>query len=129
MSKTNKFKILLANQSPLINGKLYSMISGLNNISVIGMAENNTEAMTIIEVMKPHAIILDTQQTGKNSIDFLSELQNRQHQIKVIVFTNRTDSYYKYLCLKHGADVFLDKSSEFEQLPEILNVMSKEIFE
>ena len=101
MPKTNKFKILIANQSPLINGKLYSMISGINNISVIGMAENNTEAMTIIEVMKPHAIILDTQQTGNNSIDLLNEIQNKHHQIKVIVFTNRTDSYFKFVCLWH----------------------------
>ncbi len=129
MSDTNKFKILIANQSPIINRKIYSLISPIESISVIGMAENIIEAMAIIKVTKPHAMILDMQQPGNNSIDLLTELQKTNKQIRVIIFTNRVDPYYKYLCLKFGADYFLDKSSEFEQLPEILNSMVREIYE
>lgn len=129
MVDNNKFKILIANQSPIINKKIYSLISPMENISVIGMAENIIEAMAIIEVTKPHAMILDMQQQGSNSIDLLTELQKKNKQIRVIIFTNRIDPYYKYLCLKFGADFFLDKSSEFEQLPEILCGMVKDIYE
>ena len=35
--------------------------------------------------------------------------------------TNKVSEYYKDMCMQKGADHFIDKSKEFENIPTILN--------
>ena len=45
--------------------------------------------------------------------------------IKIIVFTNF--SYYKKECLKMGCDYFFDKSKDFEEMINTVDVISKKM--
>ena len=61
---------------------------------------------------------------GKNGIDLLKFLKENYPAIKTIVVTNNVSSNYQLLCQSMGADHFIDKSAEFEIIPEIINRMA-----
>ncbi|HQW23997.1 MAG TPA: response regulator, partial [Bacteroidia bacterium] len=67
----------------------------------------------------PDVIILDIKIPGKSGVEVLPELKTKSYA-KVIMLTNYSDAYYKNLCMKLGAEYFLDKSNEFEKINEIL---------
>ena len=87
---------------------------------IVGHAENFKEASVIIQMTQPDVILLDIEMPGKSGIDLLTEIRLMHSTAKVIMFTNNANPYSKNLCLQLGADYFLDKSNEFEQIPVLL---------
>ena len=68
--------------------------------------------------------MLDIQLPGKNGIELLSFVKSRYPQIKIIIVTNRASDYYRDLCNEMGANSFIDKSTEFEKIPELIEKLS-----
>lgn len=116
-----KLKILIVDDSIVIRERLRSMLSDLRNVGAIAEAANYTEAMMAIATADPDIIILDINMPEKNGLDVLFETKLLQHPPLVIMLSNYSDSYYRDLCEKKGADYFFDKSTEFEKVPDVLN--------
>ncbi len=56
-----------------------------------------------------------------NGIDILKQIKREKPFIVAIMLTNYTESEYKTICMKEGADYFLDKSIEFNKVLDICN--------
>ena len=65
-------------------------------------------------------VILDLRMTNGNGIDVLKTIKITRPETKVIIFTNFPSAQYRKRLLDTGADAFLDKSSDFNQIPEIV---------
>ncbi|HRH66028.1 MAG TPA: response regulator [Bacteroidia bacterium] len=114
-------KVLIADDSPLIVQRLREMISSLEFVTAIGHAVDGRETLVLAEFMKPDVIILDITMPGINGLQVLDELKKNSSGVRVILFTNHSDEYLKHFCLQRGADFFLDKSADFEQIPHLLS--------
>ena len=112
--------IVLIDDSHLVRERVANIISELPGINVIEEAGNSIEAMEIMERMKPDVAILDIKMPGINGVDLLQKLKNKYSGLKIIMLTNYPFEQYKTKCLGYGADYFLNKSDEFEMLPNVL---------
>ncbi len=122
-------KVLIVDDSAIVQERLMSMLENQKGIQIVGQALNGIEALKFIKQNKPQAVILDIRMPGGNGIDVLQEIKHIDPDIKVIMFTNYPYSQYRTKCLKSGADYFLDKSAEFNKIPEILNHLAETIHE
>lgn len=122
-------KVLIVDDSAMVQERLLSMLVDQKGIQIVGQAQNGIEALKFIKQQKPHAVILDIRMPGGNGIEVLQDIKNIDPKIKVIMFTNYPYSQYRTKCLKSGADYFLDKSSEFNKIPEIINHLAEGIQE
>ena len=66
------------------------------------------------------AVILDTQLPDGNSLDLLKSIKTMHPNIKVVVFSNHANEENRLLAMRAGADNFLDKSTDSEQLAPLL---------
>ena len=112
-------KILIVEDSLLIVKRLWSLLSDMEGIATLAHAKDGNEAILLAKEINPDVIILDIKIPGKSGVEVLPELKQKSYA-KVIMLTNYSDVYYKNLCLKLGAEYFLDKSNEFEKIYEIL---------
>ncbi len=122
-------KVLIVDDSAMVQERLLSMLVDQKGIQIVGQAQNGIEALKFIKQQKPHAVILDIRMPGGNGIEVLQDIKHIDPDIKVIMFTNYPYSQYRTKCLKSGADYFLDKSEEFNKIPEIINHLAEEIQE
>lgn len=122
---TGKLKILVVDDSILISNRLKNLLSELEYVQFSGHAENYEDALIFTDALRPHILLLDVNLTAKSGIDVLKHVKKYYPSIKVIMFTNQSDGYYRKLCNNLGADYFLDKSSEFDSLIGLL----EEIYE
>jgi len=122
--KQEKLKLLIVDDSVIVGKRLRNLLLPFENISIVGHAENFKEASIIIQTMHPDVILLDIEMPGKSGIDLLTEIRLMHSHAKVIMCTNYVNPYSKNLCLQLGADYFLDKSNEFEQIPSLLKQWS-----
>lgn len=115
--------MLIVDDSLVIRQRLRTMLQDLDNIEVTSEAENYEEAIHVISTSDPDIVILDIHMPGKNGLDLLLEIKLRPNPSIVIMVSNYSDTYYRNLCNKMGADYFFDKTTEFEKIPDLLNAL------
>jgi len=119
-------KVIIVDDSAAVRERLVIMISDLPGLEVSGQAENAQEGIRLIRELKPDVVLLDIRMPEGSGFDVLACIRNGlQPKPCVIVLTNYPYPQYQKKCLENGADYFLDKSSEFEKIVEILQTLIK----
>lgn len=120
-------KLLIADDSTLIQQRLAGLISQFTEIKSIQYAEDVPQAIETIIKGKPDVVVLDIQMPGGSGIDVLKGVQKEDHRPILIVFTNYPYPKLRKACFAAGADFFFDKSFDQNQLLVLLNkLMNKQ---
>lgn len=114
-----KINVFIADDSLIVREHLVTMFDELAGIEIVGQAENVAEAISGIRILQPDVVILDIRMPGGNGIDVLQNIKQDEVAPMVIILTNYPYLGYRQKCLQAGADFFLDKSTEFDQIPEL----------
>lgn len=113
-------KVFVADDSTRLREQIISLLSELNGIEVIGQAQDAMEAFHAICELKPDVVTLDIQMIGGSGIDVLKRIRREDHTPVIIMLTNFSSAPYRRRCMEAGADFFLDKSTEFGKVREII---------
>jgi YesN/AraC family two-component response regulator len=87
---------------------------------VLYEARNGLEALRLIVEIKPDLVILDIRMPEMNGIEVLKKIRESKIQVKICILTNYTYPHYKLKCYEAGADYFLRKTEDFEDLKDVI---------
>ena len=73
-----------------------------------------------MDTFQPDFVIVEIGMPEKSGIELLKYIKENKLLTKVIVLTHFTISSYRNECEKFGADYFLDKSDEMENVLSII---------
>lgn len=104
----------------MITVRLSELVQEINYVSEIFVANTFTQAIEIVDKQQPHIILLDIYLEKENGIDILKYVRTHFPGMKVIMVTNKVSEYYRTVCKDLGADGFIDKSAEFENISSII---------
>lgn len=113
-------KVFIADDSKVLRERLTNMLNDIEEIEIVGEAENGVEAVELILKLQPDVVILDIRMPEGSGINALQAIKKTQPDIVVIMFTNYPYTQYRRKCMVEGADYFFDKSSEFERVAKTL---------
>ncbi|MEY0474987.1 two-component system response regulator NarL [Providencia huaxiensis] len=120
MENTNivneKSTILLIDDHPMLRNGVKQLISLESSLQVIGEAGDGKTGMQIAEEQDPDLILLDLNMPGMNGFETLDELRKRELSGRIILFTVSNYSDDLVNALKRGADGYLLKDMEPEEL-------------
>ena len=108
--------VFIADDSRIVREHLVTMLDELA-VDIVGQAENVADAISAIRQSQPDIVILDIRMPGGSGIDVLQAITQDEAPPIIIILTNYPYPAYRQKCLQAGADFFLDKSTEFEQIP------------
>lgn len=108
--------ILLIDDHPMLRNGVKQLISMDPALKVIAEASNGEQGVELAESLDPDLILLDLNMPGMNGLETLDELRKRALSGRIIVFTvsNHEDDIVS--ALKRGADGYLLKDMEPEDL-------------
>lgn len=131
--------VLLVDDAKVVRERLVEMLEDVPEIGAIHQAWSVRSALELIRLTEPEIIVLDihlpdpeNRSSSTNGIDVLLKVKEQKGNDplpKVIMLTNLTYPQYRRLCARYGADFFLDKSSDFEKLPEVISELAGEILQ
>ena len=104
----------------MIVEKLCGLLTELGSFNTVSKAYNYSEALEKLSTDKFDIVLLDTQLQGKNGFELLSFIKSNFPETKTIMLTNQTSAFYRDKSERIGTDHFIDKSSEFEKVVEII---------
>ncbi|MBU0713072.1 response regulator [bacterium] len=136
--KHKNLKIFLANDSEIVLKKVSELLNTIEGVKIVGQAKNSHDTLQNVKKTRPDVIILDIKMPGKSGsvkgpdpaaagIETLNIIKDEKLVPVVIMLTNYPYPEYFERCRELGADYFFDKSKEFNQLIETIQVLVKKV--
>ena len=101
------------------------MLAAMSGVEVVGHAETAADAIVGVLAAKPDVVVLDIKLKAGSGIEVLRTIKRRIAEPAVIMLTNYATDVYRTKCLQAGAEYFLDKTNEFEQLRPIIDELTR----
>ena len=86
----------------------------------IHTATNFDEAFEIFSQIDPDLVMLDIRLPGKSGLSLLKKINDSNAKCRVIMNSNYTNEHYRQESRELGAEYFLDKTNDFEIVPELI---------
>jgi len=112
----DKLRVFICDDSASVRERLVTMALDLPEVDIVGQAEDAPGSVDAIRQAQPDVVILDIRMPGGSGIDVLRRLKKTAPAPAVIMLTNFSYEQYRTKCEAAGADFFLDKSTEFDQI-------------
>lgn len=116
-------RAFIVDDSAIVRMRLAEILVTDPDVTVVGQAGTVAAALLEIPQLQPEFVLLDIQLPDGDGISVLKAVKRMTPTPAVVMFTNYTDEYYRQRCEVAGADFFLDKSKEFDQVPEVLRTL------
>jgi len=113
--------ILIVEDNKLVCDRLMHMLTAISGVAMLDPATSFASAKQALATVKADWVILDIQLPDGNGIDLIPVIKAANPQATVVMLTNHAFSAHRKRSMDAGADYFLDKSTEFCRLAEILD--------
>lgn len=120
MPAHKKVRVLIADDTANIRESLSALISRVEGIEIVGLAETGTQALEMLRALQPDVATLDIRMPGVNGIKVLETIRRESVPTTVIVLTGLDEAEYRRRCFDVGADYFFHKATEFEKVIDVL---------
>ncbi len=113
-------RVFLAEDSQPVRERIARLLSSATAsvMQVVGEAATPEDSIAGIVASHPDVVVLDVHLRGGTGLQVLRRVRQQQPQVAFVVLSNNTEPAYRRRYLGDGARAFLDKSTEFERLPE-----------
>ncbi len=126
MNNPESLKVLLVEDSKLISERLLELMSDIEGVTPIGVVTTEAAAINTIGALRPDAILLDLHLKEGTGFGVLRHINTIMARPAVVVITNYALPQYRKQAEILGARFFLDKTQEFDRIPETLELLRKE---
>ncbi|MBI3194516.1 MAG: response regulator transcription factor [Ignavibacteriae bacterium] len=103
--------ILLADDHPLFRKGLREVIEEQPGLNIIKETGDGSEALQLLETMKPNIAILDIEMPGMNGLDVALKIQQRQLPVDIIMLTMHDKESFFNSAMDAGAMGYVLKNS------------------
>jgi RNA polymerase sigma factor (sigma-70 family) len=116
-------RVLIADDHALVRAGIRALVEKIEGIVVVGEAGTGSEAMELVEDLKPNLMLLDITMPDGSGFDVLDHVTKNYPDLKVIVLTVHDAGEYAIRALREGAAGFLPKSAASIELEQAIQTV------
>jgi DNA-binding NarL/FixJ family response regulator len=120
-----KIRLVLADDHPMIRAGFKTLLAQSDDFEIAGEAGNGQELIKVVSAVNPDVTLVDVHMPGTNGLEALEKLHALFPNIKFIVLTMHEEREYVQKALKAGADGYLLKNIEREELENAIHTVFK----
>ena len=118
-------KIIIVDDSDLVRKCVRETLDEHHDFMCAGEAGNIDEGLRLVLDVKPDIVLLDIVMPGGSGLRLLRTVKALAPECKVIMLSTEADKQIRREAAEMGADAFLDKAFEFENLADTIRACSK----
>ncbi|EPG0607485.1 response regulator [Vibrio fluvialis] len=115
-----KCRVMLVDDHPLMRRGINQLLSLEDEFEVVAEASNGTEAIALAHEVEPDMILLDLNMKGMTGLDTLKALRTDGSSATIVILTVSDSAADIEAIVRAGADGYLLKDTEPDQLVELL---------
>ena len=109
------YRVLIVDDHSLIRSAMAMMLSG-QSFKVVGEAKDGVEAVQMARDYAADLIILDISMPRLDGLEVISRIRASGVTSRILVLTSLPALFYSQRCMKAGADGFVTKSQDLNEL-------------
>jgi DNA-binding NarL/FixJ family response regulator len=122
-------RTLIADDHALVRAGIRALVEKIKGVTVVAEAGKGSEAIKLIDELKPDLVLLDITMPDGTGFDVLQHVSKTCPEVRVIVLSVHEAGEYAIRALREGAAGFLPKSAASTELEQaIRSVMKGEIY-
>lgn len=119
----NKIKIVIADDHKLIRDGITTLLRMDEQFEVIGEANDGEELIALLDSCLPDVVLVDITMPKMNGIDAVAKLKKINPNLRFIILTMHEEGEYVMKSIKSGANGYLLKNSDFEELQKAIRTV------
>jgi two-component system nitrate/nitrite response regulator NarL len=120
MFMTEPIQLLVVDDHPLFRRGLIALLSQDDRFEIVGEAGDVGEALRVLAKTQPDLLLLDNHLPGVKGVDAIASLKSDRPNLRILMLTVSEDEEDLSKALQSGADGYLLKTSESDQLCDAL---------
>jgi len=116
-------RVLIADDHALVRAGIRALVEKIDGVVVVGEAGKGSEALDLVQQLKPTLILLDITMPDGGGFEVLDQVTKKYPEIKVIVLTVHEAGEYAIRALREGAAGFLPKSAASTELEQAIHTV------
>ena len=125
MSFTERIKVMLADDHPIMREGLRDALEGEVDFEVVGVAGDGVEAVRMAQSVEPEVIVMDVMMPHKDGVDACREIMELLPDTQVLMLTASTTEDAVVEAIAAGATGYLQKDSGPEELAEAIREVAQ----
>lgn len=114
-------KVILADDHDLVRTGLKRLLGDVENITVVGDANNGRTAIGLVKEHNPDIAILDINMPGLNGIETTEILRRDYPELKIVIISMHNDEMFPQRLINAGANAYMTKGSGIEEITYAIN--------
>ncbi len=123
--KIKQIKVLLADDHPLVQDGIRTRFEDIEDIEVIGVANDGRELLEKAEALNPDVIIADISMPYINGLEATRLLSKSHPEIKVLILTMHDNREYMQNAIDSGAKGYILKDQPTNEMIEAVRSIYK----
>ena len=111
-----KFRILIADDHPVVREGLAGMLAGQSDFEVVGLAEDGEAGVRLHHELSPDVTLMDLQMPGLDGVGAIEAIKAQQPSARILVLTTYDSDADILRAIEAGATGYLLKDTPREEL-------------
>ncbi|WP_405175287.1 hybrid sensor histidine kinase/response regulator transcription factor [Paenibacillus sp. FSL H8-0261] len=118
-------RLLLVDDQPYIRDSLRIILEQQPDFEIIGLAENGEQAVGFCEQEQPHVVLMDLNMPDMDGAEATKLIKQKWPGVRVLILTTFQETGLAVEALQNGADGYLLKSTEPQELFEGIRLVHR----
>ncbi len=121
----NKIRVLVCDDHLIVRQGIRMLLADAPDISVAAEAASGPEALAAVRTGGIDVVLLDIAMPQRDGLDILRQLKSEAPKLPVLMLSTYPDRQYAVRSLKLGAQGYLNKSLDAEQMVEAIRRVAR----
>lgn len=118
-------RILLADDHVLVRAGIRSLLQNLQDVEVIGEADDGNQALQMIQKFKPDVVLMDIAMPGLSGLEATERAVKEWPGVRIVMLSMHADQEYVRRALRAGAAGYLLKGARTAELEVAVSAVAR----
>ena len=119
-------RILIVDDMPQVRRELRTLLPLVDDIEIVGEAENGQSAIELAASLQPDAILIDVEMPILDGLEATRRIKQASPATRIIILSIHNDPAVRTQARSAGADDFVDKGASLATLLQAIQTISSE---